>query len=150
MVFNGIYWLFSLTRAHNTSVVTGSEPCLCLRVDMKPFEESSDDWDVPSTVSVITQFRTGTAQEVKPSQRLPGLIMNQVRLLHAIAVLNCFSALHCTTFVVVCKCSLNLYTTSAFNYSSFQCMQYVLYLLVYWFFDIVLALFLAYLPILLN
>lgn len=65
-------------RAHNTSVVTGAEPCLCLRVDMKPFEESSDDWDIPSTVSVITQFRTGTAQEAKATPRLPGLIMNQV------------------------------------------------------------------------
>lgn len=65
-------------RAHNTSVVTGAEPCLCLRVDMKPFEESSDDWDAPTTVSVITQFRTGTAQEAKAAPRLPGLIMNQV------------------------------------------------------------------------
>lgn len=48
---------------------------------MKPFEESSDDWDTQATVSVITQFRTGTAQEAKaPTPRLPGYIMNQVVL----------------------------------------------------------------------
>lgn len=46
---------------------------------MKPFEESSDDWDTQATVSVITQFRTGTAQEAKATPRLPGYIMNQVK-----------------------------------------------------------------------
>lgn len=62
-------------------MISGSEACLCLRVDMKPFEESSEDWDSPATVSVITQFRTGTAQEVRAAPRLPGLIMNQVKFI---------------------------------------------------------------------
>lgn len=61
------------------SVATNSEPCLCLQVDLKPFEECSDDWDVKQNVSLITQLRTITSQEAKPSPRLHG-IFNQVIL----------------------------------------------------------------------
>ncbi|KAJ8970685.1 hypothetical protein NQ314_001066 [Rhamnusium bicolor] len=64
-------------KAHNTSVVTNSEPCLCLRVDLKPFEECSDDWEIKQNVPIITQIRTVTSQEAKPSPRLHG-IFNQV------------------------------------------------------------------------
>lgn len=53
---------------------SASEPYLYLQVDMKPFEESSDDWDVVGTIDTTrTQF-----QESKLQNRLPGLIMNQV------------------------------------------------------------------------
>lgn len=66
-------------RAHNMSVATNSEPCLCLQVDLKPFEECSDDWDIKQNVSLITQLRTITSQEAKPSPRLHG-IFNQVSI----------------------------------------------------------------------
>lgn len=53
---------------------SASEPCLCLQVDMKPFEESVDDWDVLGCADVPqTQV-----PENKPQNRLPGLILNQV------------------------------------------------------------------------
>jgi hypothetical protein len=53
---------------------SASEPCLCLQVDMKPFEESVDDWDVLGCADVPqTQV-----PESKPQNRLPGLILNQV------------------------------------------------------------------------
>lgn len=53
---------------------SASEPCLCLQVDMKPFEESSDDWDAVGCVD----FPQTQVPESKPQNRLPGLIMNQV------------------------------------------------------------------------
>ncbi|CAG9862678.1 unnamed protein product [Phyllotreta striolata] len=64
-------------KAHNASVATNTEPCLSLKVDLKPFEESSDDWDVKQNISIITQIRTVTSQEAKPAPRLHG-IFNQV------------------------------------------------------------------------
>jgi hypothetical protein len=64
-------------RAYNMSVGNNSEPCLCLRVDLKPFEECSDDWELKQNVPIITQIRTPTCQEAKPSPRLHG-IFNQV------------------------------------------------------------------------
>lgn len=51
---------------------SASEPCLCLQVDMKPFEESSDEWDA------VIDFPQTQVPESKPQNRLPGLIMNQV------------------------------------------------------------------------
>lgn len=66
-------------RAHNTSVATNSEPCLCLRVDLKSFEEQIDDWEQRQNVSIITQIRTVSSQEAKPS-RLHGMF-NQVCIL---------------------------------------------------------------------
>jgi hypothetical protein len=41
---------------------------------MKPFEESSDDWDMLGCADV-PQIQV---PESKPQNRLPGLIMNQV------------------------------------------------------------------------
>ncbi|CAH1108579.1 unnamed protein product [Psylliodes chrysocephalus] len=64
-------------KAHNVSVATNTEPCLSLRVDLKPFEESSDDWDIKQNLPIITQIRTATSQEAKPAPRLHG-IFNQV------------------------------------------------------------------------
>ncbi|XP_028148323.2 TBC1 domain family member 25 [Diabrotica virgifera virgifera] len=64
-------------KAHNASVASNSEPCLSLRVDLKPFEESSDDWEIKQNVPIITQIRTVTSQEAKPAPRLHG-IFNQV------------------------------------------------------------------------
>lgn len=65
-------------KAYNLSLGSSSEPCLCLKVDLKPFEESSDDWELRNNVHVITQIRMGTAQEAKPpAPRLHGII-NQV------------------------------------------------------------------------
>ncbi|KAK4879732.1 hypothetical protein RN001_007878 [Aquatica leii] len=61
-------------KAYNLSLASSSEPCLCLKVDLKPFEESSDDWEVRNNVPVITQIRMGTAQEAKPAPRLHGII----------------------------------------------------------------------------
>jgi len=45
-----------------------------LQVDMKPFEESLDDWDAVGCVD----FPQTQVPESKPQNRLPGLIMNQV------------------------------------------------------------------------
>ncbi|CAH1117480.1 unnamed protein product [Phaedon cochleariae] len=64
-------------KAHNTSVTTNTEPCLCLCVDLKPFEECPDDWEIKQNLPIITQIRTITSQEAKPSPRLHG-IFNQV------------------------------------------------------------------------
>ncbi|KAG5898980.1 hypothetical protein JTB14_004699 [Gonioctena quinquepunctata] len=64
-------------KAHNTSVPTNSEACLCLRVDLRPFEECSDDWEIKQNVPIITQIRTITSQEAKPAPRLHG-IFNQM------------------------------------------------------------------------
>nr|XP_023022021.1 TBC1 domain family member 25 isoform X4 [Leptinotarsa decemlineata] len=64
-------------KAHNTSVATNSEACLCLRVDLRPFEECSDDWEIKQNVPILTQIRTATSQEAKPSPRLHG-IFNQM------------------------------------------------------------------------
>lgn len=55
-----------------------SEPCLCLRIDLKSFEECSDDWELKQNVPIITQIRTSSGQEAKASPRLHG-IFNQVK-----------------------------------------------------------------------
>ncbi|XP_067006991.2 uncharacterized protein [Anabrus simplex] len=57
----------------DAAFLSASDPYLCLQVDMKPFEESCDEWDVGSVDVVRTQI-----PENKPQNRLPGLIMNQV------------------------------------------------------------------------
>ncbi|XP_030759588.1 TBC1 domain family member 25 isoform X2 [Sitophilus oryzae] len=64
-------------KAHNTSVATNAEPCLCLRVDLKSFEEQVDDWEQRQTVSIVTQIRTVSSQEAKPASRLHG-VFNQM------------------------------------------------------------------------
>jgi hypothetical protein len=62
---------FFTTEHFNCSA---SEPYLCLQVDMKPFEESVDDWDVLGCADVLQ----AQVPESKPQNRLPGLILNQV------------------------------------------------------------------------
>ncbi|KAL1512988.1 hypothetical protein ABEB36_002480 [Hypothenemus hampei] len=64
-------------KAHNTSVTTNEEACLCLRVDLKPFEEQVENWEQKQNISIIAQIRTPTSQEAKPSSRFHGMI-NQV------------------------------------------------------------------------
>lgn len=91
-------------RAHNLSVASATEPCLNLRIDIKPFSEAPD-WDVaaasqpspcansaataaPQLAAQTPVVSSGTASAsigatgqkyVHTMQaRLPGLIMNQV------------------------------------------------------------------------
>lgn len=68
-------------RAHNFSITTGIDPCLNLRIDIKPFSEATD-WDASSATKEVTplQQSIGAGQKyVQTMQvRLPGLIMNQV------------------------------------------------------------------------
>lgn len=55
----------------DAAFVSAAEPCLCLRVDMKIYEEVGEEWDSSSnSFSWIT--------ESKIPLRLPGLIMNHV------------------------------------------------------------------------
>lgn len=70
--------LYKYFRAHNSST-NNTEPCLCLQVDLKSFEECSDEWDPRTTVPMITQFKS-VGQEAKSAPRLHG-IFNQVRFL---------------------------------------------------------------------
>ncbi|CAG9769065.1 unnamed protein product [Ceutorhynchus assimilis] len=64
-------------KAYNTSAAINQEPCLCLRVDLKLFEEQIEDWEQKQNVSIIAQIRTPTSQEAKPSSRFHGMF-NQV------------------------------------------------------------------------
>lgn len=90
-------------RAHNLSVATASEPCLNLRIDVKPFSEAPD-WDTapptPATpaTSVANTIQTQATAAAEPAAmptsigaagqkyvqtmqtRLPGLILNQVQI----------------------------------------------------------------------
>uniref|UniRef100_A0A182MBP1 Rab-GAP TBC domain-containing protein n=1 Tax=Anopheles culicifacies TaxID=139723 RepID=A0A182MBP1_9DIPT len=71
-------------RAHNQSIASKSEPCLNLRVDIKPFSEASE-WDGNGTVTstsiprelVSLQQSIGAGQKYVQN-KLPGLIMNQM------------------------------------------------------------------------
>ncbi|XP_035777349.1 uncharacterized protein LOC118458714 [Anopheles albimanus] len=71
-------------RAHNQSIATKSEPCLNLRVDIKPFSEASE-WDGNPTAAasniprelVSLQQSIGAGQKYVQT-KLPGLIMNQM------------------------------------------------------------------------
>ncbi|XP_055595832.1 uncharacterized protein LOC129746273 [Uranotaenia lowii] len=70
-------------RAHNQSVATKTEPCLHLRVDIKPFSEISD-WDgttaAPGGISreLTTLQQSIGAGHKYVQNKLPGLIMNQM------------------------------------------------------------------------
>uniref|UniRef100_A0A182WHC4 Rab-GAP TBC domain-containing protein n=1 Tax=Anopheles minimus TaxID=112268 RepID=A0A182WHC4_9DIPT len=71
-------------RAHNQSIASKSEPCLNLRVDIKPFSEASE-WDGNGSVTatsiprelVSLQQSIGAGQKYVQN-KLPGLIMNQM------------------------------------------------------------------------
>ncbi|KAL4712914.1 hypothetical protein ACJJTC_011984 [Scirpophaga incertulas] len=76
-------------KAHNTAVSQRSEPCVQLKVDMKPFAEASEDWEPPNLNSVIPivppvnqkeqQNITANLNEKQDTQTgLQGIIMNQV------------------------------------------------------------------------
>lgn len=69
-------------RAHNHSISSGTDPCLSLTVDIKPFSEASD-WDASSTTTkeiAPLQQTIGAGQKYVQNvqSRLPGLIMNHV------------------------------------------------------------------------
>lgn len=62
-------------RAHNLSGTNKCEPCLCLRVEPKPFEVSSEVWEIQSNTQYL--HTKGSNIEVKSNPRLHGLF-NQV------------------------------------------------------------------------
>ncbi|XP_058452261.1 uncharacterized protein LOC131430959 [Malaya genurostris] len=69
-------------RAHNMSIATKSEPCLYLRVDIKPFSETIE-WDGSGNVGGISRELASLQQSIGAGQkyvqnRLPGLIMNHM------------------------------------------------------------------------
>ncbi|XP_058060056.1 uncharacterized protein LOC131210781 [Anopheles bellator] len=71
-------------RAHNQSIATKSEPCLNLRVDIKPFSEASEwDGNGAATATSIPRELVSLQQSLGAGQKyvqnkLPGLIMNQM------------------------------------------------------------------------
>ncbi|XP_072936862.1 uncharacterized protein [Epargyreus clarus] len=78
-------------KAHNIAVNQRSEPCVQLKVDMKPFAEASEDWEPPTITPMPSapavnqcpkeQPTVQTAQQAeKPETQtgFQGLIMNQV------------------------------------------------------------------------
>ncbi|XP_066255124.1 TBC1 domain family member 25 [Euwallacea similis] len=71
-------------KAHNTSVATNQEPCLCLRVDLKPFEEQIEDWEQKQNVSILAQIRTPISQEAKPTSRFHGMINQMGKTLNMV------------------------------------------------------------------
>ncbi|CAG2053891.1 unnamed protein product [Timema podura] len=59
----------------DAAFLSASDPCLGLQVDLKPFEESCDEWDMVGCMDTPRPIST----ETKLLQnRLPGLILNQV------------------------------------------------------------------------
>lgn len=65
-------------KAQNISLVTKNEPCLCLRVDLKPFEECSDDFEIRQPIIAQNRIKPLVPlQETKQQPRLHG-IFNQV------------------------------------------------------------------------
>ncbi|KAJ8729303.1 hypothetical protein PYW08_000884 [Mythimna loreyi] len=77
-------------KAHNIALTQRSEPCVQLKVDMRPFAEASEDWEPPSVsqaapaVSQIynEQPTVAPAQHQAEKQEIQtgfqGMIMNQV------------------------------------------------------------------------
>ncbi|XP_035913165.1 uncharacterized protein LOC118512603 [Anopheles stephensi] len=71
-------------RAHNQSIASKSEPCLNLRVDIKPFSEASEwDGNGTATTTSIPRELVSLQQSIGAGQKyvqnkLPGLIMNQM------------------------------------------------------------------------
>ncbi|GBP76685.1 TBC1 domain family member 25 [Eumeta japonica] len=77
-------------KAHNIALTHRSEPCVQLKVDMKPFAEATEDWE-PNYVSTTIQNHTQNSKD-QPNQApqlshtekqdiqtgLQGMIMNQV------------------------------------------------------------------------
>ncbi|XP_063236515.1 translation initiation factor IF-2 isoform X3 [Bacillus rossius redtenbacheri] len=59
----------------DAAFLSASEPCLCLQVDLRPFEETSEDWD---SVGYVDAPRPPAVETRLLQNRLPGLILNQV------------------------------------------------------------------------
>lgn len=69
-------------RAHNHSISNGTDPCLSLTVDIKPFSEASD-WDASIATnkegtSLQQSIETGQKYVQTMQTRLPGLFMNHM------------------------------------------------------------------------
>ncbi|XP_068621038.1 uncharacterized protein [Battus philenor] len=76
-------------KAHNIALTQKSEPCVQLKVDMKPFAEASEDWEPPNishSPLVIQQNKEQPTvcpppqhvEKQEPQTGFQGLIMNQV------------------------------------------------------------------------
>lgn len=77
-------------RAHNIALTQKSEPCVQLKVDMKPFSETSEDWEPPNvtqgTPVVIQNCKEQPTVAPAPHQvdkqetqtGFQGMILNQV------------------------------------------------------------------------
>ncbi|CAH2104444.1 unnamed protein product [Euphydryas editha] len=74
-------------KAHNIALTQRSEPCVQLKVDMKPFAEASEDWEPPTVPSApVTQnskeqptvYQTVQVEKPEAQTGFQGLIMNQV------------------------------------------------------------------------
>lgn len=82
-VFNTLHLFI---RAHNIALTQRSEPCVQLKVDMKPFAEASEDWEPPTISTPVTQnckeqptVNPATQVEKQETQTgFQGLIMNHV------------------------------------------------------------------------
>lgn len=76
---------FCIFSAHNHSIATGTDPCLCLQVDIKPFSEATD-WEQSNNATTTKEITSITTQSINHRQkyvqtmqtRLPGLIMNHM------------------------------------------------------------------------
>lgn len=73
---------FSIFRAHNHSISMGTDPCLSLIVDIKPFSETSD-WETSNTqtkeVTPLQQsIEVGQKYVQNMQTRLPGFFMNHM------------------------------------------------------------------------
>lgn len=73
-------------KAHNISINQRCEPCVQLKVDMKPFAEASEDWE-PSNIITnaninqnesIYSSNSGQAEMKQPQTGFQGLFMTQV------------------------------------------------------------------------
>ncbi|XP_026500412.2 ecotropic viral integration site 5 protein homolog [Vanessa tameamea] len=74
-------------KAHNIALTQRSEPCVQLKVDMKPFAEASEDWEPPTISSApVTQnckeqptvYQATQVEKQESQTGFQGLIMNQV------------------------------------------------------------------------
>ncbi|CAH4006386.1 unnamed protein product [Pieris brassicae] len=75
-------------KAHNTALTQKTEPCVQLKVDMKPFAEASEDWEPPVLSSGSISQTTKEPPIVQPcviqtdkseiQTGLQGMIMNRV------------------------------------------------------------------------
>ncbi|KAG7311361.1 hypothetical protein JYU34_002400 [Plutella xylostella] len=78
-------------KSHNIALNQRSEPCVQLRVDMKPFAEASEDWEPPSVSAVQPPMTTSyreqptvapapqqSAEKQETQSGFQGLFMNHV------------------------------------------------------------------------